>query len=171
MLVRFFARASCSSRFVAPGHGPAAPSVVVFRFGAGLQRVRRSAGQRRPNESFKPTPHRGANHMADTACHVLHAPLQRGLTLVLGLVSGTVAAVAFSRVYQLALPLRFVLRPRGGGIVSHSGRASASDRASFLASTIILNQLRPGWRCQFSAARTAAPAPASPAQPKLQELL
>ena len=38
-----------------------------------------------PNESFKPTPHRGANHMADTACHVLHAPLQRGLTLVLGL--------------------------------------------------------------------------------------
>jgi len=33
----------------------------------------------RPNNALKPTPHRGANHMADTACHVLHAPLRRGL--------------------------------------------------------------------------------------------
>lgn len=46
-------------------------------FGAG-------AGQQRPNKSFKPTPLRGANHMADKACHVLHAPTQRSLTLVLG---------------------------------------------------------------------------------------
>ncbi|MBB1474014.1 hypothetical protein H5368_13340 [Luteimonas sp. MC1782] len=39
-----------------------------------------SPAQERPNNAFKPTPHRGANHMADTACHVLHAPLRRGLT-------------------------------------------------------------------------------------------
>ena len=38
------------------------------------------AWQLPPNNAFKPTPHRGANHMADTACHVLHAPLRRGLT-------------------------------------------------------------------------------------------
>src|SRR5690606_10647388 len=44
-------------------------------------------------KSFKPTPLRGANHMADKACHVLHAPTQRSLTLVLGLVLGTVVAV------------------------------------------------------------------------------
>ena len=29
-------------------------------------------------------PQRGANHMAGTACHALHAPLRHGLTLVLG---------------------------------------------------------------------------------------
>ena len=29
-------------------------------------------------------PHRGANHMAGTVCHALHAPLRHGLTLVLG---------------------------------------------------------------------------------------
>ena len=40
--------------------------------------------KRPPNNSFKPTPHRGANHMAGTACHVLHAPLWRGLTQALG---------------------------------------------------------------------------------------
>ncbi len=33
-----------------------------------------------PNNAFKPTPHRGANHMAGAACHVPHAPLRRGLT-------------------------------------------------------------------------------------------
>ena len=33
----------------------------------------------RPNNVLKPTPHRGANHMAGKACHVLHAPLRRGL--------------------------------------------------------------------------------------------
>ena len=43
-----------------------------------------NVGQLPPNNAFKPTPHRGANHMAGTACHVLHAPLRRGLTLVLG---------------------------------------------------------------------------------------
>ena len=32
-----------------------------------------------PNNVLKPTPHRGANHMAGRACHVLHAPLRRGL--------------------------------------------------------------------------------------------
>lgn len=37
-------------------------------------------GVGRPNNAFKPTPHRGANHMAGRACHVLHAPLRRGLT-------------------------------------------------------------------------------------------
>ena len=52
-----------------------------------------NVGQLPPNNAFKPTPHRGANHMAGTACHVLHAPLRRGLTLVLGLVSRTVVAV------------------------------------------------------------------------------
>src|SRR5690606_25414354 len=43
-----------------------------------------SGGGLGPNNAFKPTPHRGANHnMAGTACHVLHAPLRRGLTRVL----------------------------------------------------------------------------------------
>src|SRR5690606_14178663 len=45
-----------------------------------------------PNNSFKPTPLRYANHMADTACHVLCSTTRRGLTLALGLVSRTVVA-------------------------------------------------------------------------------
>jgi len=32
-----------------------------------------------PNNVLKPTPHRGANHVAGKACHMLHAPLRRGL--------------------------------------------------------------------------------------------
>src|SRR5690606_40550771 len=43
-----------------------------------------TARQVAPNNAFKPTPHRVANHMAGIACHVLHAPLRRGLTWVLG---------------------------------------------------------------------------------------
>ncbi|MBJ6985746.1 hypothetical protein [Luteimonas sp. MC1750] len=31
------------------------------------------------NNALKPTPHRGANHVAGKACHMLHAPLRRGL--------------------------------------------------------------------------------------------
>ena len=34
--------------------------------------------------SFKPTPHRRSDYMADTACHALNAPLRRGLTWALG---------------------------------------------------------------------------------------
>src|SRR5690606_11642331 len=37
-------------------------------------------GGARPNNPFKPTPHRGAKHMAGKAGHVLRAPLRRGLT-------------------------------------------------------------------------------------------
>src|SRR5690606_16197941 len=37
-----------------------------------------------PNNSFKPTPLRYANHMADKACHVLRSTARRGLTLALG---------------------------------------------------------------------------------------
>ena len=44
-----------------------------------------SAGQRRPNKSFKPNPLRYAKHMAGTACHVFRCPTLLGLTLVLGL--------------------------------------------------------------------------------------
>ena len=36
------------------------------------------------NKSSKPTPLRGANHMAGKACHALRTPTQRGLTLALG---------------------------------------------------------------------------------------
>ena len=60
--------------------------------GLGCRTSGAGARERRPNESFKPMPHRGANHMAGTACHALHAPLRHGLTLVLGLVSRTVVA-------------------------------------------------------------------------------
>src|SRR5690606_25019322 len=52
-----------------------------------------SGGGLGPNNAFKPTPHRGANHMAGTACHVLHAPLRRGLTWVLGAMSSKAAIV------------------------------------------------------------------------------
>lgn len=37
------------------------------------------ARQRRPDKSFKSTPHRGAKHMASCTCHMLCAPMQRGL--------------------------------------------------------------------------------------------
>src|SRR5690606_12832696 len=49
-------------------------------------------GGARPNNAFKPTPHRGANHMAGQACHVLHAPLRRGLTWVLANSKGSFMA-------------------------------------------------------------------------------
>ena len=62
-----------------------------------------------PNNAFKPTPHRGANHMAGTACHVLHAPLRRGLTWVLGLMgknhSGLLAFGAIPLWLALSVPL------------------------------------------------------------------
>src|SRR5690606_11558625 len=35
--------------------------------------ARGGIGGARPNNAFKPTPHRGANHMAGKACHLLHA--------------------------------------------------------------------------------------------------
>lgn len=43
-----------------------------------------SAGQRRPNKSFKPNPLRYAKHMAGKACHVFRFTTLLGLTLVLG---------------------------------------------------------------------------------------
>src|SRR5690606_9685266 len=55
--------------------------------GLGCRTSGAGARERRPNESFKPMPHRGANHMAGTASHALHAPLRHGLTLVLGRMS------------------------------------------------------------------------------------
>ena len=109
--------------------------------------------QPRPNNSFKPTPLRGANHMAGKACHVLHAPTQRGLTLALGLDSRTAGA---GHPVACCTPLihhSWHLGRAGGGIGNHSWRTSASDRRSFGTSTIILSRLRCGWRCGFSAAR------------------
>ena len=54
---------------------------LLYCFGQALGRRRPGSGarHRRPNNALKPTPHRGANHMAGRACHVLHAPLRRGL--------------------------------------------------------------------------------------------
>lgn len=37
-----------------------------------------------PNNAFKPTPFRSANHMAGTACHMACSTARRGLTWVLG---------------------------------------------------------------------------------------
>src|SRR5690606_13743756 len=54
----------------------------------------------RPNNAFKPTPHRVANHMAGTACHVAHAPLRRGLTLVLGLTRASLAGKCSQASYR-----------------------------------------------------------------------
>ncbi len=41
-----------------------------------------SSGVRRvaPNNAFKPTPLRYANHMAEKACHVVGSTTRRGLT-------------------------------------------------------------------------------------------
>lgn len=43
-----------------------------------------SFAELRPNISFRPTPHRGANHVSDKACHMRNAPLRCGSTLALG---------------------------------------------------------------------------------------
>ena len=85
-------------------------------FGAG-------AGQQRPNKSFKPTPLRGANHMADKACHVLHAPTQRSLTLVLGRMAAILAIVQFALVPLLllvALSVRFAGASRPLNVVDYA---------------------------------------------------
>src|SRR5690606_22814594 len=52
--------------------------------GLGRRGLGISAGQRRPNKSFKPNPLRYAKHMAGKACHVFRFTTLLGLTLVLG---------------------------------------------------------------------------------------
>src|SRR5690606_1441972 len=88
---RLFARFDLPSRLQAvrgesswprAGCVSAAPDtalVVLFASGLGCRTSGAGARERRPNESFKPMPHRGANPMAGTACHALHAPLRHGL--------------------------------------------------------------------------------------------
>jgi len=65
--------------------------------------------------------------MADTACHVLHAPLQRGLTLVLGLVSRTVGQGPGNR-EQLARARHWLFARAVSGIGSQPCNTSAPDR-------------------------------------------
>ena len=53
-----------------------------------------SSRGRGSNNSFKPTPLRYANHMAEEACHVARSTARRGLTLALGRCHGSVLAAA-----------------------------------------------------------------------------
>ena len=94
--------------------------VVLFGSGLGCRGSGVSAGQRRPNKSFKPNPLRYAKHMAGKACHVFRFTTLLGLTLVLGLVSGTVGA-------RCSVACRIRLN-RHGGHFARAVRASATDR-------------------------------------------
>src|SRR5690606_25650148 len=85
-----------------------------------------------PNNSFKPTPLRYANHMAGRACHMVCSTTRRGLTQVLGrfgesaqmdpttivqdAISGTVATVVgglvLAGIAWLAWPVRWQIQGR-----------------------------------------------------------
>src|SRR5690606_15079900 len=67
-----------------------------------------SSRQRRPNKSFKPKPLRYANHMADTACHVLRSTTRLGLTLALGGMSEIAAAMIEKLENQLSQLILYI---------------------------------------------------------------
>lgn len=62
---------------------PVTHSATAAVLGSTVATSHRS-GHSLPNNSFKPTPLRYANHMAGTACHVLRSTTRRGLTQALG---------------------------------------------------------------------------------------
>src|SRR3546814_6136024 len=77
--------------------------------------------------SFKPKPLRYANHMADTACHVLRSTTRLGLTLALGPKTSTFASPKGAYVSPKQLVQEWVSRFNAGDI---AGLASLYTRAA-----------------------------------------
>src|SRR5690606_1004322 len=107
-----------------------------------------SAGQRRPNKSFKPNPLRYAKHMAGKACHVFRFTTLLGLTLVLGATWST--SVNWKKIVMFAAAAFFAEVVVGfmmGGTALSNDLAAAKERwawsavLSFLFATLIFAAL------------------------------
>jgi hypothetical protein len=112
--MRVLGRATCSSRLRSrhvPGQALQQDLLYCSAQGLGRRASGVSAGQRRPNKSFKPNPLRYAKHMAGKACHVFRFTTLLGLTLVLGL------ALLLWRPRRVVGAAQFE-RSRGGALVS-----------------------------------------------------
>ena len=85
---RVVAEAMSAQRGMASGCSPLTARGALPVVQASVQAALRALhfrGMIAPNNSFKPTPLRCTNNMADAACHVVGSTTQRGLTQALGL--------------------------------------------------------------------------------------
>ena len=135
-------RAGCSSGFAPAGTAQAWRVVVLFGSGVGLSGT--GATHRRPNESFKPMPHRYANHMAEEACHVLRAPLRHGLTLVLVRYPPMPYFKVRLSGVGISLPFKDGSDPVIGFFTTRMVRAPSVEQAHAMSEEIVLSEWRPG---------------------------
>ena len=105
--MRVHGRANRAPASIAPSASQDAWQELLYcsAQGLGYRSSGVSAGQRRPNESFKPKPLRYAVQAAVKACHLARSTTRLSLTLVLGLMTNRIASITRTALYLVAVAL------------------------------------------------------------------